>query len=270
MRRMLWILVATATLVLAQQQQAPEPPKANPGDTLKVIDLKQANADSVAKALNGVLGGLAAVTASSGAIIVRGSPDAVRVIEEAVAKLDVAAADNATTRNTGNIPANPVNVDLTAYLLYGAADADASGAIPQDLTGTVQQLRSVFPYQSYRVLDSFVLRSRDGRQTSSSGTLPGAPGQPGTDYRLIYTAAVARPMGAAPRMVHITNLSLRLTAQIGMRTNPETKASQPIYSNSAIETSLDAREGQKTVVGKSNVARTQDAIILVVTPKVIE
>ncbi len=270
MRRMLWILVATATLVLAQQQkqQAPEPPKANPGDTLKVIDLKQANADSVARALNGVLGGLAAVTASSGAIIVRGSPDAVKVIEAAVAKLDVAAAE--APRNSFNIPSTPVNIEMTVDLLYGSAE-ETTETIPQSLEPTVTRLRTVFPYQGYRVLDSFVLRSRDMQKTQSWGTLPSAKDAANyTTYHLTYTPSVARPMGEAPRMVHISSLSLSLQMPAGVRANGKTGAPEPFTVGSEISTSLDAREGQKTVVGKANIARSQDALILIVTPRVLE
>jgi len=47
--------------------------------------------------------------------------------------------------------------------------------------------------------------------------------------------------------------------------------SNPGGSNAHISTnSLDAKEGQKIVVGKANLANTEDAIILVITPKVIE
>lgn len=45
---------------------------------------------------------------------------------------------------------------------------------------------------------------------------------------------------------------------------------QPDVSEANLATSLDAREGQKVVVGKSNVRGTDDAIILVITPRVIE
>jgi hypothetical protein len=37
-----------------------------------------------------------------------------------------------------------------------------------------------------------------------------------------------------------------------------------------INTSLDAREGQKVVVGKSNMRGSDDAMILVITPRVLE
>ena len=267
MRRMLWILAASAACALAQQP-SPEPPKANPGDTLKVIEVKKAEASTLARSLNNVLGGLAQVTASSGSLIVRGSPEAVRVIEEAVAKLDVEPLEAPPVPGLGRPTA--VNVELAVHLLYGSAKEDAAASVPQELEATVRQLRSVFPYRSYRVMDSFVLRSRDGDSTSSRGTLPGNSEARPTTYSLGFQAAVGRPLGEPPRLVHISNLNLSLTMPTGTRFNPETKQNDPQYQESRIATSIDAREGQKTVVGKSNVARTEDAVILLVTPKVIE
>jgi hypothetical protein len=38
----------------------------------------------------------------------------------------------------------------------------------------------------------------------------------------------------------------------------------------SINTDLDIREGQKTVVGKSSINSTGDALILVIVPKVVE
>jgi hypothetical protein len=41
-------------------------------------------------------------------------------------------------------------------------------------------------------------------------------------------------------------------------------------NNSGIRTDVDVREGQKVVVGKSNISGSVDALILIVTAKVVE
>src|SRR5262249_34864659 len=138
-------------------------------------------------------------------------------------------------------------------LLYGAAQDPAGDTTPQDLAATVKQLRSIFPYKGYRVMESFVLRGRDGQQTQTNGTLPGST----TLYDFKYRPHVLP--GSAPRMIRIDGLHFQLRI-------PENNT----FFDANISTDLDTREGQKVVVGKSNVRGTADAILLVVTPKVIE
>jgi hypothetical protein len=173
-------------------------------------------------------------------IVVRGAPEAVAAAEEAVKKLDVPEA-----------PAP--NVELTVYLLYGAAQESTPDAVPQDLQATVKQLRSLFAYKSYRVMESFVQRGRDGQQASLSGTLPASQNQ----YQFSYRAHVLP--GSAPRMIRID--ALRFTLRF---------LDNGQFYEAGINTDLDTREGQKVVVGKSNVRGTADAVLLVVTPKVVE
>jgi hypothetical protein len=200
-----------------------------------------------------VLGGLAQVNATPGALVVRGSAEAVGVVAEAIKKLDVPPAPAPENR-----PAS--NVELTVHLLYGSAQEDPK-TVPQDLDNTVRQLRSLFPYKSYRVLDTLIMRSRSGQATMLNGTLPGSD----SVYSFRYQPEVAN--GPAPRSVRLRNLQL----SVKMRSYPDPSNKTNFqYLDSGIQTELDAREGQKTVVGKSNVTGTDDAIILVVSPRVIE
>jgi hypothetical protein len=116
-------------------------------------------------------------------------------------------------------------------------------------------------------MDTLLLRGRDGQGTEDSGTLPGSE----TIYQLKYTSNVAP--GPAPRTVRLRNLQLglRIKTVTGIFKGDDGKTnSQFQYISTGINTDLDVREGQKTVVGKSNISGTEDAIILVVSPKVIE
>ena len=67
-------------------------------------------------------------------------------------------------------------------------------------------------------------------------------------------------------MVHLDDLSL----QVSTPTRAVDKDNQTIYRRVGIGTNLDAAEGQKVVVGKSNTRGTDDALILVVTAKVVQ
>jgi len=188
-----------------------------------------------------------------GVLIVRGSPEAVSLVEGAVATLDQPPAPK---------PATP-NVELTVHLLYGSAQ-EKTDSVPQDLASTVKQLHGLFPYKSYRVLESFLLRGRDGQDTTTSGSLPSSQ----STYNFRFRPSVLP--GPAPRMVRIDNLGLGLRFLTSRKVGPANETEQIEASDAGINTGLDAREGQKVVVGKSNMRGTDDAIILVITPKVIE
>ena len=134
------------------------------------------------------------------------------------------------------------------YLLYASAQEVPNATVPAVLDATVKELRAGFPYKSYRVLDSNVLRARDGERAQASGTLPGRG-----SYDFQYNKATIS--GQTPRILRIDNL------QLGIFANQD---------RGSITTNLDVKEGQKTVVGKANVGNTEDAIFLVITPKVVE
>jgi hypothetical protein len=208
-------------------------------DKVALIEVKYADVNRLAALMTG-LGVQANPQSGFKAITVRGSAEAIAIAQETAKKLDVPEAPTP-------------NIELTVHLLYGAAQDSAPDSVPQDLAATVKQLRSLFPYKSYRVMESFVLRGRDGQQTETSGTLPGSS----TLYDFKYRPHVLP--GSAPRMIRIDGLRFNLKVPEGDR-----------LFEANINTDLDAREGQKVVVGKSNVRGTADAILLVVTPKVVE
>jgi len=159
-------------------------------------------------------------------------------------------------------PAEPTNVELTVYLLSGSAQGTADD-VPQDLATTVKQLHGVFAYKNYKLTESFVLRGRstetfNGSGASIDGILPGN----GMRYRFGYRRLWVT--GSPPRTVHVDSLNLYLS-----RAPVTTKDGKQRSDNVAsIETNLDIRDGQKTVVGKSSIEG--DALILVVVPRVVE
>ncbi|MEP6962832.1 MAG: hypothetical protein ABI995_12190 [Acidobacteriota bacterium] len=236
------LILAVAGLTFAQN---PPPTPLGQYEVVRVFEVKQGDAGAIYSALSRVFSG---VSINNKMLIVRGPDSVVAAIEDAIKKLDVAPPPSPEAR-----PAP--NVELTVYLLYGSAQEDASAKVPADLDATVRQLHATFSYKSYRVLDTEVLRGRDNTQTTTQGSLPG--GQ--STFRFYYTPRVGA--GAAPRLVRMQQLvlSVRLVDKVTTLSN-----------ESSIQTDLDAREGQKTVIGKANVGGTDDAIFLVVTPRVVE
>ena len=68
-------------------------------------------------------------------------------------------------------------------------------------------------------------------------------------------------------MVHIDGLGMNLTVPPTYGPDGKQRGELTVAS---ISTDLDLAEGQKTVVGKSSINQTGDALILVIVPKVIE
>ncbi|HEY2843862.1 MAG TPA: hypothetical protein VGJ09_09435 [Bryobacteraceae bacterium] len=157
-------------------------------------------------------------------------------------------------------PEQVKNIELTVYLLSGVAQGDAADDVPQDLVSTVKQLRSIFNYKSYRLTESFMLRGRLGGGARAEGVLPG---DAGLKYEFRYGTVTAS--GETAPLFRINGLRIVLTKPrrvSGGQINMDTVAS--------IQTDLDIREGQKTVVGKSSVSSGGDALILVIVPKIVE
>jgi hypothetical protein len=157
------------------------------------------------------------------------------------------------------------NVELTVYLLSGVQTA-VTDDVPPDLGGTVKQLHSLFPYKGYKLAESFILRGRSaGAQINqgarTEGVLPGS----GLHYNFGYQRV--RISLEKPYMVHIDSLQISLTGNPTYGPDGKQRGSSTVAS---ISTDLDLGDGQKTVVGKSSINSTGDALILVIVPKVIE
>jgi hypothetical protein len=237
MRRLLWTFIAAAGLAAAQ-----EPAKT----VTKIIDVKYADPDRIMR----LVGGSVNVHSDSSlhAMVLSGNAEAVAAVEAMIRKLDIA----------------PANIELTVYLISGNV-RDATDDLPKDLASTAKQLHGVFAYKSYRILQSFVLRDRETAnqnygQPSTSGTIPGSNSTYAFEYRTLTVS------GGTPRTVHIDGLRFLVQTPTGTRD----KDGRPEHENSTINTDLDVGDGQKVVVGKSNLRGSDDALILVITAQVVQ
>ncbi|MEO8098770.1 MAG: hypothetical protein ABI811_13795 [Acidobacteriota bacterium] len=243
MKNVIVLLAAFAATALAQ---TPAPAPLNANEVVRVVEVKQGEANDIYYTLQRVFPG---VSVNGRMLIVRGPESVVGTIEEAIKKLDVPPAPKPEARAAAN-------VELTVYLLYGSSQEDNAAKVPAELDATVRKMRALFPYKSYRVLDTQIMRSRDGQQTAASGNLPG--GRSSFSFRFLPRVSA----GPAPRTVRVERLGLSVRLA-DKNTGQET-------GQASIETDIDAREGQTVVVGKANVTGTDDAIFLVVTPTVIQ
>ena len=147
----------------------------------------------------------------------------------------------------------PSGIALTVYLVSGFAQPQAvKEEVPQAVSEALQELREVFKYKSYGLIEVVTLRGRNLSGAEVAGVLPDR-----SQYDFKYARARISP--ESPRILHLDGLRLEITR--GHSGRNETIA--------LVSTDLDVRDGQKTVIGKS-VVNGADALFLVIVPKVID
>ncbi|HEX5430867.1 MAG TPA: hypothetical protein VFW83_02795 [Bryobacteraceae bacterium] len=150
------------------------------------------------------------------------------------------------------------NIELTVYLISGLAQGQTADNVPSNLAPTMRQLHNLFTYKSYKLADSFILRGRAGSRASTEGRIPGNAGRYEFSYRSAWISA------QSPNVVHIDRMYFSI-----VQTTPDGKIVTNNFT-AQMQTDIDAREGQETVVGKSSINNVGDALILVIVTKVIE
>jgi hypothetical protein len=148
------------------------------------------------------------------------------------------------------------NVELTVYIVSGYAQAQPAGKdeVPPDLSATLQQLRGIFTYKSYKLIEAITLRGRNWSGSEVAGDL--------TDYgHYDFKYNRATITAETPHTVRLDGLRLEITRRSRQQEAPAVVA--------LVSTDIDIKEGQRTVVGKSAV-NFSDALFLVIVPKVIE
>ncbi|MGA2736142.1 MAG: secretin N-terminal domain-containing protein [Bryobacteraceae bacterium] len=228
------VLGAQTATTVAPPAAPPEPPHQQ-----RIFTLKYADPRHVADVL-GVFGYGIRADRDLHVVAVSAPVEAMAAVEDAIKRLDVPAAA-------------PKDVDLIVYLIVASEQPAASGGLPPELQTVADELKKIFSYKSFRLLDSILLRTQPGNMANSHGTI-----KPNEETRTMsYTfsvqpsAVTEDPIG---RLIRLDNLSLSVEGG---------------DHNAGIHTEITVREGQRVVVGKSNIG-TGGSLILVVTAKVTE
>lgn len=183
-------------------------------------------------------------------IVLYGPVDLVDAIEASLKKLDVPA------------PASR-NIEVTFQMLLAAPAGDAP-PLPADLTGVAQQLRNVFGLKSVRLLETAVIRGREGKPGETTGLMapPNKAAIP-ANYSIQYSNLI---VSAGDKGPNIRIDKINFAAQLP-HFNP---GGQIQYHAATIKTEIDVRENMKVVVGKSSIDAASQSIFLVVTAKVVD
>jgi hypothetical protein len=188
---------------------------------------------------------------------VSASAAVVAAIEETIKRLDV--------------PPPPVKgVELTGYILDAVAQPGAQTSVPAELESVVTQLKRTFNYTAYRLSDTLIARVRDGAGLEVEAL---GPAGPNAAARRTHALRAFRTTIALSEGVSVVSLrKLRFTVQIPVPISPTGPgASSYQYKDVGVQADdLDLREGQKVVVGKTGVGDGGDALILVLTAKVVD
>jgi hypothetical protein len=212
---------------------------------VKMFQVKYANVGQLREVLS-VFGAFINADGHLKVLTVRAPEKILTAIEESIKLLDV--------------PPAPVrNFDLTVHLLI-ASSQPAANALPAELDPAIKQLKSIFNYKGYRLLETLLLRTREGQAADLSGNLPSTDSAVPISYEFHINSAWIIPDGKE-RVFRINNLKLNLRVPI--------KGAGGTYG-AGITTDIDVREGQKVVVGKANIDNSDSALILVLTAKVVD
>lgn len=182
------------------------------------------------------------------------SPETLQAAEEMIKRFDRPSGGGVTVLK---------NFELTMHLLLAGKELKVGDALPPDLEPVGKQLRSVFGFRDLQLLDTAFLRNREEVDGSLSGTVA-IDSVPGT------STYVFRYQGAQVRHDERGNI-IRL-GSVTMRFNTQVANGSGGWQNAEVrfDTSLDLREGQKVVIGKSRIGADQRSLIVVLTAKVAD
>jgi hypothetical protein len=246
-----------------EKKVTPRPPAI--GHIQRVITL---NNPDLAGGLADVLGAFPALTTrwnkDLGVIVVSGPPSEVEAALDIARRLDVAPDKKQAARLR--------SMDFTAQLLI-ARPEPVKGPLPAELAPVVEQLKGLFQYGGYELLDTLVLRSSERGSGGGESWLEGAVSSKasGTTKSYEYRFTLNNPMVAGEdekgRTIRIGRLFLSLQVRSGGGLSAD-QNEPPKAQKIHISTGLDMREGQKVVVGKAALDGNE-ALILVLSVKTL-
>ena len=174
-------------------------------------------------------------------------PDVVNAVEAAIHKFDIP-------------PPPDRNAEVSLFVMLGSPKRGET-KVPAELEPVVKQLRGIFPYQSFRLLDAQFVRARDaGGHSSISGQLQNPSGE-GSSYN--YQASFRININEDSTGKNYRFDDFGFAAYLGTYRQDANGKETRVLS---IGTNLDVREGQKAVVGKANL-NSDSAIFVVISAK---
>ena len=148
--------------------------------------------------------------------------------------------------------------------MLGVNAADAAGKLPPELAGVATQLRNVFAFKELRLIETTLLRARDGSGAEASGIFPEVTSAGPSVYQTKFSKLTLS--GDGPNQnVRIDNFKFggRLPRIVSTKGDVQ-------YLETGVSTDVDLRIGQKVVVGKAAMSNTKESLFIVLSARIVE
>lgn len=244
-----------ATLVVAAAAAGAQPspgPEAGPTEIVThVFRVEHADVRDLVDVLR-MFPGLVTPQSDLGVVAWKGPQTALPAIEAAIASLDVP-------------PAPASNVELTAYLILASKGGPGGSPPPAALAGVAEQLESVFGFDSLRLVETAVIRARDGSGGQVEGVLPELSGEGRTTRFRVGFKRLRVTGDDGARSIRVDRFAATVLTP---HTVVEQGQASTQHLSVGIDTDIDLREGQKAVIGKTSLEGTAETLFVVVTGRV--
>jgi hypothetical protein len=238
-----------------------------PQATTRIVPVEYADTNDLLRILQ-LFGVSVIANEKPRALVLSGENSAVGLAEDAVRQLDV--------------PPPPIkNVEVIVYLVVATKGGESPQGLEEcgpQLAPVMEQLASVFGFEQFGLVDTILLRGRDGSSVEASGFLPPlAPAQESgeelpSNYQVqIDDLQVQSAPGAVSRIslnrfIFGSELAIPTHANRGPNGQVLTQVSR---KETGISADLDVQEGQMAVVGKANLSTQGDVVFVVVSAHVV-
>jgi hypothetical protein len=168
-------------------------------------------------------------------------------VEEAIKRFDVP-------------PAGPTSIELTAYFLVASETPEGAAVpVPADLDPVVKQIRAIFAFKNFSLLDTLLLRSSGGDGAEISGQLDSSTAAKLT--RFSFNRWSVRD-GDKGQVIVLERL------RAGLR-NPVWQGTNVTYIDTGVNLEkVEVPAAQNVVIGKSSLAGPNKALIIVLRARV--
>ncbi len=233
-------------------------------DIVTMVMLKHADPEKISSILAAF--GVKVVTSNSpNAVILTGPEKAIEVASGAAEMLDVPTP-----------PEQHQNVELIVYFVVASSSEITDFApIPDSLAPAQNQIESVFGLSHLRLMETALLRARDGGEVQASGFMPSK-----TDETLATWKVSAQRVKVVANGADKTRISLDefvVGAEVPMSIPqssppPQGGAARPVRvvrQDMGFKSDVDITENQLAVVGKASITQGGNSVFVIVTGRVV-
>jgi hypothetical protein len=256
MKMYFFLLLLAASSLCAQGTPAVSTTNDSTPNVVRLIQLKYADANRV-KGLFDSTGVSIKSDGGLNSIVLRGEHQDVDQVERLIRQLDVPEATQSAQR------AKP-NIEFQVYIVTAKDDVAAEQPMPKALEPAITQLRAMFPFKTYRLVETIQTRVMAGESVSTQGSLAkldAGIAAPLPTYMLsMQPGAMTSASDPVTLRFSFNADSVKpATASNGVTTDAR-------QTNSNINTHFSIMPGQLIVVGKSGYGDA--SLFLIVSAKV--